>query len=116
MPLAPLSVTLTDWQKVEAIKRFRQKYATELTEVEAKLTALLLATAEAEFLMQYLGEQPELKEARSKREETETLSRRRDYLGQVIDRLDHIMPKMQDITAPLPTGAAPARPGGLKRF
>ena len=90
MPLAPLSISLTDWQKLEAIKRFRAKYSDELTETEAKLMALLTAAAEADFLAQYLGEQPELKEARGRKDEIEVLTRRRDYLGQLIDRADRI--------------------------
>src|SRR2546430_1570630 len=65
MPLQPLSVTLSDGQKVAAMKRFRTRYAEELVKLDAELTEILTSLAEADFLVQYLGEQPELVEMRA---------------------------------------------------
>ena len=49
MPLQPLVVQLSEGQQKEALKRFRHKYAEELTKLEAELTDVLTSVAEAEF-------------------------------------------------------------------
>jgi hypothetical protein len=119
MPLQPLIVQLSEGQKKEAMKRFRAKYADELTKVEADLTDVLTAIAEAEFLAQYLGEQPEIKELKKRQAEVETLQQRRLYLGKIIDRLDQYTPQEKPLNVPVPSGAGavPAqKPGGIKRY
>lgn len=121
MPLQPLVVQLSDGQKKEAMKRFRAKYADELTKVESDLTDVLTAIAEAEFLAQYLGEQPEIKELKKRQAEVETLQQRRLYLGKIIDRLDQYTPPEKPVAVPVPSGvggAAPGapKPGGIKRY
>ena len=62
MPVQPITVTLSDGQKIEALKRFAQRYQEELTELEQKITDAKTALAELEFLKGYLGEQPEVLE------------------------------------------------------
>ncbi len=118
MPLQPLVVQLSEGQKKEAMKRFRAKYADELTKVEADLTDVLTAIAEAEYLAQYLGEQPEIKDLKKRQTEVETLQQRRLYLGKIIDRLDQTIPqdKPVAVVAPLGGGAAAVKPGGIKRY
>ena len=118
MPLQPLVVQLSEGQKKEAMKRFRAKYADELTKVEADLTDVLTAIAEAEFLAQYLGEQPEIKDLKKRQAEIETLQQRRLYLGKIIDRLDQVTPQDKPVNVSAPTGAAGAapKPGGIKRY
>lgn len=118
MPLQPLAVQLSEGQKKEAMKRFRHKYAEELTKVEADLTDVLTAIAEADFLAQYLGEQPEIKELKKRQAEIETLQQRRLYLGKIIERLDQYTPAEKPVAVPAPSGvggAAP-KPGGIKRY
>jgi hypothetical protein len=118
MPSEPLVISLSDGQKVEAMKRFRARYADELTKVEAELTEILTQTAEADFLVQYLGEQPELVELRKRKDQAESLQKRRGYLYKIIARLDEYTPQQKPVTAQAPSGAgAPAtRPGGIKRY
>ena len=121
MPPEPLTVTLTDGQKVEAMKRFRVKYADELTKVEGDLTDVLTALAEADFLAQYLGEQPEIVELRKRKPDVETLEKRRTYLRKIIERLDQYTPQLKPVIVAPPnaggSGAAAAqRPGGIKRY
>jgi hypothetical protein len=119
----PLVVTLSDGQKVEAMKRFRHRYTEELTKVEAELTEALTHVAEADFLAQYLGEQPEIIELRKGKEDAERLQKRRIYLKKIIARLDEYTPQQKPITVPVPSvgtpqgaGSAAARPGGIKRY
>lgn len=122
MPLQPLTVALTDGQKVEVMKRFRAKYAEDLTKVESDLTDVLTAIAEADFLVQYLGEQPELKELKKRQAEVDTLQQRRIYLSKIIERLDQYTPQVKPVTVAAPAGTpgnpggAGAKPGGIKRY
>lgn len=114
MPQPPLAVTLTDWQKIEALKRARERYQEDLTKVESELTDILTACAEADFIAQYLGDQPEVKEMRAKKPEAEGKEKRRQYLIALIERLDAVIPKQADIKAPVP--GAGGKSAGLKRF
>jgi hypothetical protein len=111
-----MHVILSDGQKLEAMKRLRVVYAEDLNQVEAKLLDALTAAQEAEFLAQYLGEQPEVKALRVKATESEALEKRRQYLGALIERLDQYTPKQPDVKAGLGSGAPPMKPAGLKRF
>jgi hypothetical protein len=106
MPLTPLAVTLSDGQKIAAMKRFRQRYAEELVKLEGSLTEIITNLAEADFLAQYLGEQPET---------------RRQRLGKIIERLDQYTPQQKSVTVPPPNqtpagGTATPKPGGIKRY
>ena len=76
------------------------------------------AIAEAEFLSQYLGEQPEIKELKKRQAEIEVLQQRRLYLGKLIDRLDQYIPPDKPVSLSSPSGAAgaAAKPGGIKRY
>jgi hypothetical protein len=121
MPLQPLTVTLTDGQKAEVMKRFRAKYAEDLTKVESDLTDVLTAIAEADYLVQYLGEQPELKELKKRQAEVDALQQRRVYLGKIIERLDQYTPQLKPVTVAAPAGSpgnpgGAAKPGGIKRY
>jgi hypothetical protein len=118
MPTDPLTITLSDGQKVEAMKRFRARYADELSKLEATLTEMLTQVAEAEFLMPYLGEQPELVEQRKRKDEADVLQKRRNYLYKIIARLDEYTPQQKPITtqAPGSGGAQAPRPGSMKRY
>ncbi len=114
MPQPPITVALTDWQKIEALKRSRERYAEELVKVESEVTDILTACAEADFLAQYLGDQPEVKELRAKKPDAEVKEKRRQYLIALIERLDAVIPKQADIKAPVPGAGGKAT--GLKRF
>ncbi len=121
MPLQPLTVTLSDGQKIAALKRLREVYQAQLAVIEAELGEALLAQAEAEFLAPYLGEQPEVKELRLKAADAAAKETRRQYLGKLIERLDQVIPAQQDVHVPLPTGApaggnSAARPGPIRRY
>lgn len=105
------------------MKRFRAKYAEDLTKVESDLTDVLTAIAEADYLVQYLGEQPELKELKKRQAEVDTLQQRRVYLGKIIERLDQYTPPVKPVTVAAPAGSpgnpggASAKPGGgIKRY
>lgn len=113
MPQPPLTVSLTDWQKIETLKRTRESYQEELTKVEAEITDILTACAEADFLAQYLGDQPEVKEMRAKKPEAEAKEKRRQYLLALIERLDAVIPKQPEVK---PTLAGAGKPAGIKRF
>ena len=114
MPQPPLAVTLSDWQKIEALKRQRERYHEELQKVESEVTDILTACAEADFLAQYLGDQPEVKELRARKPEAETKEKRRQYLIALIERLDAVIPKQAEIKAPIPGSGGKAP--GMKRF
>lgn len=114
MPQGPLIVTLTDWQKLEALKRVRERYGDELAKVEAEITEILTACAEGDHLVQFLGEQPEVAELRARRPEAETKEKRRQYLLKLIERLDQVIPKQPEVKAQIP--GAGAKPGGLRKF
>ena len=118
MPAQPITVTLTDGQKLDVLKRLRKRYADEVERVEASVVEILTAVAEAEFLTQYVGEQPEVKELRARKAELETLELRRQYLSKLIDRLDAVTPDQPDVKAPPPSGVHPAQPArsGLRRY
>jgi len=113
MPQPPLTVALTDWQKIETLKRTREGYQEELTKVEAEITDILTACAEADFLAQYLGDQPEVKEMRAKKPEAEAKEKRRQYLLALIERLDAVIPKQPEVK---PTLAGAGKPAGIKRY
>ena len=114
MPQPPLAVSLTEWQKIEALKRAQERYQEELTKLESEITDILTACAEADFIAQYLGDQPEVKDLRAKRPEAETKEKRRQYLLALIERLDAVTPKQADIRAAIP--GAGGKASGLKRF
>ena len=114
MPQPPLAVTLTEWQKIDALKRTRERYQEELTKTEAELSDILTSCAEADYIAQYLGEQPEVKDLRAKKPEVEAREKRRQYLIALIERLDSVIPKQAEVKMPLPSTGA--KPGGMKRF
>ena len=114
MPLPPLSVTLSDWQKRDALKRMRTAYADELTALDAELTDLLTRAQEADLLASYLGEQPEIKALRPDPAVLKAKQQRRDYLGQILERLDSVVKDLPAVAPPAPgTGTKPA---GLRRY
>jgi len=119
MPLQPLTITLSDGQKIEALKRSRAKYQEELAQLDADLTEILTAFAEADFLGQYLGEQPEITALKARRPEADKLEKRRQHIGLIIERLDQIIPKQTDVKMPMP-GTAGSRPapgaGGIRKY
>jgi hypothetical protein len=114
MPQPPIAVTLTDWQKIESLKRMRERYADELSKVEAEISEILTAVAEGDFLAQYLGDQPEVKDLRARRPDAEAKEKRRQYLLALIERLDAVIPKQSE-TKPPPPGTG-GKAAGLKRF
>jgi hypothetical protein len=115
----PLAVTLSDGQKVEVLKRFRNRYGEKLKEVENELRDILTNLAEADFIAAYLGDQPEVAELRAKKAEVEVLERRRLHLLKIIDRLDKYIPN-QPVTPTAPTGNTtmlnPSVKTNLKRY
>jgi len=119
MPLPPLSVTLSTGQQIEALKRFRNKYAEELTAVEAEMQDILLSCAESEFMAKYLGDQPEVVELRARKAELDAKEKRRQYLGMIVERLDAVLPKQAAVVVSPPAGggSASSKPAaGLKRY
>jgi len=114
MPQPPLAVTLSEWQKIEALKRARERYHEELLKVESEITDILSACAEADYLAQFLGDQPEVKEMRARKPEADTKEKRRQYLIALIERLDAVIPKQAEIKATAP--GAGGKSAGLKRF
>lgn len=97
MPLDPLQVALTDGEKIEVLKRFHQKYQEELVKIEGELADMLRAQAEADFVQQYLGEQPEVIELRGDQQKLQKLEERRQHIGAIIERLGSVIPKQADI-------------------
>ena len=93
----------------------RELLREELKKVDVELTEVLTAIAEAEFLVAYLGEQPEVVELRARKPEAEKLERRRQYLGMIIERLDQVIPQQPAVTAPVPNAGGKSG-GGLRRF
>lgn len=93
MSLPPINAALSDGEKVEALKRFRRLYGDELTAVEAELRRIHLARSEYEFVKQYIGEQPEVKDLLKEQERIDKLEKRRQHLGMLVGRLDAVLPK-----------------------
>ncbi len=116
MPLAPLSVTLTDGQKLETLKRQRAQYADELAKTDVELGEILTQLAEADFLAAYLGEQPEITALRARKTDVEAKERRRQYLGKLMERLDQVIPQQPAVNAPVPGGATTGKSAGLKKY
>ena len=118
MAQGPITVTLTEWQKLEALKRVRERYADELAKLEAGISEILTACAEADHLAQFLGEQPEVAELRAKRPEAEAKEKRRQYLLKLVERLDQVIPKQPEVKVQLPGagGGGGAKPGNLRKF
>jgi len=111
MPLPPLQVTLSDGQKIETLKRFRTAYQEELVKIEAELTDILTSLAEADFIGAYLGDQPEVIDLRGRKAEVEKLERRRQHIGQIMERLVQVIPKQAELHLP-PPAAGGGRGGG----
>jgi hypothetical protein len=116
MPAQPLSVTLSDGQKIDVLKRFRRKYGEEIEKIEAQMMEILTAVQEADFMVQYVGEQPEVKELRVRKAELEAHEARRQYLAKLIDRLDAVIPAQPEIHASLVGSSATAPRPGLRRY
>jgi hypothetical protein len=116
MPAQPLSVTLSDGQKIDVLKRFRKKYGEELEKIEAQVVEILTALQEADFMVQYVGEQPEVKELRARKSELEAHEARRLYLSKLIDRLDAVIPSQPEIHATLAGSSASAVRPGMRRY
>ncbi len=102
MPIEPIKVELTAGEQIEVLKRFRQQYADEVDKITGELEVLLRSHAEADFVIQYLGEQPEVLELRSHGEEIQKLEQRRQHLSAIIDRLDQTIPKQGDVAVQAP--------------
>jgi hypothetical protein len=100
MPIQPITVALSSGQKVDVMKRFRKRYGDEMEKIEASITEIMTAVAEAEFMAQYVGEQPEVKELRARKTELEALEARRLYLSKLIDRLDGVIPAQHAVATP----------------
>lgn len=111
MPLSPLTVTLSDGQKIEAMKRLRTRYAGQLAEVEEQLVQILTSLQEAEFLSQYVGDQPEIVELRQRQGDCDKLEKRRAYLAALIERLDAYTPKQAEVKPSLGGEASRPAPG-----
>ncbi len=109
MPLQPLSATLSDGQKTAVLKRFRARYGDELKAVEAEMQEIMTSMAEADYIAQYLGEQPEVVELRARRADLDAKDKRRQYLFKLLERLD------QGASPTRPRSASPP-PAGHHRF
>jgi hypothetical protein len=119
MPLPPLNSELTEGQKIEVMKRFRQRYTEELQKLEAEMTDIITNLGEADHLGQFIGEQPEVVELRKRKTELDALERRRQLLGQIIERLDKYVPQQAalSVSAPNRGGTPTNKPaGGIKRY
>lgn len=117
MPLPPLDVQLTNGQQIEVLKRFRERYAEELTKLELDMTDILTARAEAEFMAKYLGDQPEVVELRQRVKELDAKEKRRQYLGMIIDRLDAVLPKQAPVNVAAPVApAGSSKAAGVRRY
>lgn len=117
MPLPPLSVNLTDGQKIEVMKRFRKRWSDDLDQVQGQMTDILTALQEADFLAPYVGEQPEVVELRKRKGELDALEKRRQYLAALIERLDAYTPKQAEVKFNLAGGTpAPGQRAPIKRY
>ncbi|GDY12550.1 hypothetical protein LBMAG53_14280 [Planctomycetota bacterium] len=117
MPQPPMSVSLSEGQKIESLKRFREQYDEELKKIEAELLTILTQHAEADYLASYLGEQPEVIKLRERAEDAAKLEKRRQHVIKLIDRLDQVIPQQPEAKFNL-TGGGPAKPGagGLRKY
>jgi hypothetical protein len=97
MALEPLTIELSEGQKTEVLKRFHRSYHAELEKVEGELRQLLTGNAEAEFLAQYIKEQPEVTQLRADPAAIKRLEQRREYLAQLIKVLEHYTPEQKEI-------------------
>lgn len=93
MAVEPIQVVLTDGQKLEALKRYHQRYSEELEQLDAEVTELRTRLAEYEFLVKFLGEQPEVVELRDQAERVEKLEARRQHVSKLLERLERHLPK-----------------------
>ena len=93
MALDPIDIQLSDGQKLEVLKRYRNRYGDALQEVEVEITTIKTQLAEFEFAVQYLGEQPEVQELKDRAGELEKLEQRRQHLGMLVDRLNQVIPQ-----------------------
>src|SRR5580693_4970467 len=105
MPLEPIKVNLSDGQKVSSLKRFQIKYRDEMTKIEIQIGEILTSLAEADFVAQYLGEQPEVMEMRARKAELDGLEKRRQYLGKLLERLDQCIPAQPEIALSPPNAS-----------
>lgn len=101
--MEPIEVELSNGQKMEVLKRFRDHYRSELETIESKLRDLMTAQQEADFLQQYIGEQAEVKELRPNEEEVQTLNRRREHIIKIVERLDQVTPEQPDVAVTPPS-------------
>ncbi len=106
MPLQPITVALTDGQKLEVLKRFRQRYGDELEKVENEIRTIMTAQAEFAFVAAYIGEQAEVTELKQDESEMTRLEARRVHLSKIIERLDSVLPGRGD----------PVKSGGFQRY
>jgi hypothetical protein len=117
-----MNAALSDGQKIAVLKRFRARYADDLKKLESDLQDILIALTEADLLATYLGEQPEIAELRARKAEADTLERRRQHLGKILERLDQVIPAQQPVVTQPPAGADPRASGagqrasGLRKF
>lgn len=93
MALAPLTVELSNGQKLEVLKRFYKLYRDELTKVEDEMRDIMIALKEHEFVVQYLGDQPEVSKLAARKDELDKLAKRREHIGKLIERLEGSIPK-----------------------
>ena len=93
MALEPIQVELSNGQKLEALKRFYKLYKDELTELEDQIRDIKIAQAERDFLVQYLGEQPEVKKLTESAAGLDKLEARRAHIGKLLERLEGSIPK-----------------------
>jgi hypothetical protein len=97
-----IDVELSNGQKMEVLKRFRDHYRHELETVESKLRDLLTAQKEAEFLQQYIGDQAEVRELRPDPEELQVLGRRREHILKIVERLTQVTPEQPQVAVTPP--------------
>jgi hypothetical protein len=105
MPLKQLNSALSDGQKIAVLKRFRTKYAEEMEKVEVEMQEIMMSIAEADFMAQYVGEQPEVIDLRKRKADLDGLEKRRQYLNKIIERLDQCTPEQAPVNVPPPGGA-----------
>ena len=103
MPLEPLQVSLTSGEQIEVLKRFQQQYTEELEKVDGEILEILRGAAEAEFLQQYIGEQPDVVELRGDQAKLAQLQERRNHIGAILDRLAATIPQQQAVEVKAPS-------------